>query len=465
MLKTLIEKEFREIIISKKFVYSFAVCSFLIILTFYVGAKNYEVNHRKYEASKSENIRSMKGITDWRMVEHKIFLPPTPLSSIVSGVSNDIGRTIDMKGRGELITFDSRYNESPIFAVFRFLDLNFLFQVILSLFAILFAYNAINGEKEQGTLKLIFSNSVPRDKYIIGKLTGTAIVLFTAILIPVLIGISLLLVSGISFSPEEWIRLAFIILSGFLFILSFLTLSMFVSTITKKSSNSFLILLVIWIFAVLIIPRASVLVAGRMVDVPSIDKINSEKSIYSRQVAEELMRNLTNLKVKDGEDPMQALNRVMEENGKEREFRLKEFNQKVNEKRRNKQIEQENIAFSVARISSAACFNFAVSEFAGTSLSLIRDFENSANVYQRIYENFQIEKTGMATGSGMTLIVRTSDDEAEEIDPSEMPKFEFKQSGFSEVFSRAAFDLGLLSLFNLIFFVAAYFKFIKYDVR
>ena len=45
MLKILIEKEFREIISSKKFVYSFAVCSFLIILTFFVGAKNYEVLH------------------------------------------------------------------------------------------------------------------------------------------------------------------------------------------------------------------------------------------------------------------------------------------------------------------------------------------------------------------------------------------------------------------------------------
>ncbi|MFA8344291.1 MAG: ABC transporter permease subunit [Rhodothermaceae bacterium] len=465
MLKILIEKEFREIIGSRKFVYSFAVCSFLIILTFFVGVKNYEVNNRKYEASKSENIRSMKGVTDWRMVEHKIFLPPTPLSSIVSGISNDIGRTIDMQGRGELTAFDSRYNESPIFAVFRFLDLNFLFQVILSLFAILFAYNAINGEREQGTLKLIFSNSVPKDKYIIAKIVGTAGVLFVAILIPFLIGIAILLFSGIALSAEEWMKLLLIIVSGFLFTLAFLTLSVFVSTITKKSSGSFLILLVVWIFAVLVIPRTSVLVAGRMIDVPSIDKINSQKSAFNRQVSEELMKNLTNLKVKDGEDAIQALNRVMEENGKEREKQLKSFYQKVNEQRRNKQIEQEQLAFTIARLSPASCFNFAVSELAGTSLNLIRDFENSAKTYQKIYENFQIEKTGMATGSGMQVIVRSNDEEAEEINPSEMPQFKFRPAGFSEVFTRAASDLGILALFNLIFFMAAYIKFLKYDVR
>lgn len=465
MLKILIEKEFREIIGSRKFVYSFVVCSFLIILTFFVGVKNYEVNNRKYEASKSENIRSMKGVTDWRMVEHKIFLPPTPLSSIVSGISNDIGRTIDMQGRGELTAFDSRYNESPIFAVFRFLDLNFLFQVILSLFAILFAYNSINGEREQGTLKLIFSNSVPKDKYIIAKIVGTAGVLFVAILIPFLIGIAILLFSGIALSAEEWMKLLLIIVSGFLFTLAFLTLSVFVSTITKKSSGSFLILLVVWIFAVLVIPRTSVLVAGRMIDVPSIDKINSQKSAFNRQVSEELMKNLTNLKVKDGEDAIQALNRVMEENGKEREKQLKSFYQKVNEQRRNKQIEQEQLAFTIARLSPASCFNFAVSELAGTSLNLIRDFENSAKTYQKIYENFQIKKTGMATGSGMQVIVRSNDEEAEEINPSEMPQFKFRPAGFSEVFTRAASDLGILALFNLIFFMAAYIKFLKYDVR
>jgi len=114
MLKLLIEKELKEIIGSPKFILMFAISSLMIILTFYVGGMTYKQNLLQYESALSENLRSMDGIKDWRMVEHNIFLKPTPLSSLVSGISNDIGRNIDMYGRGEIRPHDSKYNENPI---------------------------------------------------------------------------------------------------------------------------------------------------------------------------------------------------------------------------------------------------------------------------------------------------------------------------------------------------------------
>src|ERR1051325_11113052 len=81
----------------------------------------------------------------------------------------------EVRGGGELTADDSRFNEVPIFAIFRFLDLDFIFQIVLSLFAILFAYDAINGEKERGTLRLSFANPIPRHTYILGKLGGACI--------------------------------------------------------------------------------------------------------------------------------------------------------------------------------------------------------------------------------------------------------------------------------------------------
>ncbi|MCH6559806.1 ABC transporter permease subunit, partial [candidate division KSB1 bacterium] len=186
MFKLLIEKELKEIIGSAKFAITFGVCAVLILLTFYVGAKNYQISSQRYEAAKAENLRQLEGLTDWLMVNsHRIFLPPKPLEALVTGVSNDIGRTIEMAGRGELTANDSRFGDDPIFAVFRFLDLDFVFQIVLSLFAILFAYDAINGEKERGTLRLSFANAIPRDKYILGKVVGSflALAVPTAVLI------------------------------------------------------------------------------------------------------------------------------------------------------------------------------------------------------------------------------------------------------------------------------------------
>ena len=198
MLKLLIEKELREIISSTKFAVTFGVCAVLILLAFYTGARNYQVSLAQYQAAKTENLRQLEGLTDWIMVRnHRIFLPPEPLAALVTGISNDIGRSTTVRGRGELASQDSRFNDEPIFAVFRFLDLDFIFQIVLSLFAILFAYDAINGEKERGTLRLTFANGIPRAQYLIGKMTGSFLALAIPVLLPILLGCLLLPLMGV----------------------------------------------------------------------------------------------------------------------------------------------------------------------------------------------------------------------------------------------------------------------------
>ena len=198
MIRTIIEKELREIIGSAKFAVTFGACALLILLSFYVGAENYRTLERQHEAALRENLRKMEGLTDWFAVQdHRIFLPPQPLATLVTGVSNDIGRTVEVRGRGELAADDSRFNEDPIFAVFRFLDLDFIFQIVLSLFAILFAYDAICGERERGTLKLSFANAVRKESYILGKLLGSYLALALPLLVPILGGCGLLLALGV----------------------------------------------------------------------------------------------------------------------------------------------------------------------------------------------------------------------------------------------------------------------------
>ena len=135
MLKLIIEKEIRDIIKSSKFVYMFAICAVLIILTFYVGGKNYLINRAQYEAAIAENNKTFEKMVASGQIEPNIILPPEPIMSLVAGVSNDVGRDIQITTAGNLTATGSKYNEDPIYAVFRFLDLEFLFQMILALFA------------------------------------------------------------------------------------------------------------------------------------------------------------------------------------------------------------------------------------------------------------------------------------------------------------------------------------------
>ncbi len=470
MIKLIIEKELREIIGSMKFAVTFGVCSILILITFYVGAKNYQVGLQRFEAANTENLRQMEGLTDWlRVNSHRIFLPPTPLEALVTGISNDIGRTIEMAGRGELTANDSRFNDDPIFAAFRFLDLDFIFQIVLSLFALLFAYNAINGEKERGTLRLSFANAIPRDKYILGKLTGSFLALAVPLLIPILLGCVILPLSGVHLTGDDWIRLALVILAGLLYFGVFLTLSMFISALTTKSSNSFLMLLVIWIFAVLIIPRTSVLIAGRAVDVPTVDEIASQKNRLRSQLWNEdrkKMASFTPSRKGDMEAMHQEFQKFMEDLSNDRNNKMQDLADRLNEDRRNRQVQQEKLALSFANISPTASFSLAVTKLIGTSIDLKNHFLSEASGYQKSYGEFMKEKTGMNPGGGL-IFIRMRDDGEEEkpIDPKELPPFQYNRQPLTESVNHALPDMGLLVLFSVIFFVGAFIKFLRYDVR
>ncbi|MFV1884553.1 MAG: ABC transporter permease subunit [Balneola sp.] len=470
MFKLIFIKELKEIIQSSRFTISFAVCSVLIILSFFMGAQNFLASQAQYEAAIQENRNQIAANTEWMMVDHTITLPPQPLTALVNGISNDIGRNIDMSGRGELQANNTRFNDEPIFAIFRFMDLEFIFGIVLSLFAIIFAYDAINGEKVSGTLKLCFANSISRAAFIGGKLAGSFVGLSIALLIPLMIGCALLPILGIQLSSDEWIRLGLIIVSGLAYFGLFLALAIGVSAITSRPSNSFLIGLVVWIFAVLIVPRASVLISGRLVEVPNVDDITAQKSRYRIQLFNEDRTKMANFKVPEGTEPSEVMgmfSSFMSELGSARQEKVDVFTERINEEYENKRRRQEEVALGLSRISPTSVFTLASTELAGTSLGLQNRFMDSANEYQNVYGNFMTEKTGQNQGGGFRMIMITSDDqeEPEYLDPNEMPQFEYAKTSLEEAAGNSMLDMGLLLLFNIIFFGGAFAAFLKYDLR
>jgi ABC-type transport system involved in multi-copper enzyme maturation permease subunit len=473
MLQTIIHKEIRDLLGSTKFIVTFGVCVVLILLAFYMGASNYRSGVERYEAAKAENLRQMEGVTDWlRVQHHRVFLPPRPLASLISGISNDIGRTVEVEARGELEAEGSRFNEEPLFAVFRFLDLEFIFQVVLSLMAILLGYDAISGEKERGTLRLTFANPVSRSTYILGKLIGLFGALASALLLALAVGALILPLMGVVLTGEDWVRLALISLAGLLYFGAFLAVSVFVSALTQRSSSSFMLLLTVWIVGVLILPRASVLLAGRAVEVPSVDEIASQKASLASQLWTDFRTSMADFKssVDPATGDMQA---VMDEFQQYtdsltsvRDAKMNEFTARLNEDRENRRRQQAAVAYALARLSPAAAVSLATSRLAGTSPELEHWYREAAQAYQQTYANFMFEKTGVNVGGGM-MIVRMEDngEEPEPIDPHELPAFMLATEPLEASVGGAVVDFGLLALANLIFFAGGFIAFRKYDVR
>ncbi len=474
MLKILLEKELRDIIYSTKFAITFASAAVLIILSFYVGIRNYQASMREYEAAKTTDAASIGAQTDWRQVQHKVFRAPQPLQVLVNGVTNDVGRTTDMRASGELNLINSRFSVDPMFAVFRFLDLNFIVIIVFTLFGILFGYDAINGEKEMGTLKLVFANKVSRASFIMSKLLGSLLALGVPLLIPLLIGCLMLLGFGVPISAGEWTELALIIVAGLLCFAVFLTLSVMISALVTRSSVSFLLALVVWICSVLIIPKASVILASNIATVPSMDNIESQKRKFT---ADQMTRRMKDMQtwfathMPTDTSFVTVFAAYQDSVTKVYEQDRVDFFGRLNEDWRNKKDWQERWAFGLSRVAPTAVFQIAAMNLAGTDVEMKYRYVDNLNRYQDGYAKFMQNKTGSTADYFRVVIKRFSSDQNQEqekpkqLNPTEIPDFTDAPRTLSASLAASLPDLGLLVVLTALFFAGAFVSFLKFDLR
>jgi ABC-2 type transport system permease protein len=473
MLKVIIEKEIRDILVSTRFAISFGLAAVLIILSFYTGATGYLSNAAQYEGSKADAKRQVEQLKDWEQLRtYHIFLPPDPIASLVSGIANDIGRNTAVAGRGDVNPTDSRFSEDPVYAVFRFVDLEFIFSVVLSLCALVLGYDAICGEKERGTLRLSMANAVPRSQLILGKTIGLFLALAVPLLLAFGLGILVFLVLGVPMGGGQWMRLVLIILTGLLYVGAFLALSVFISALTARSSSSFLALLVIWIACVLIIPRSAVLLAGRAVTVPTVDELMSQEGQLNTQLGTERFDKLASFKATPGapmEEQIQQFSAYMDSLRTDQDLKVQELTSRLEEERYNRQLAQQRLAFGLARLSPASSLSLSLTSLAGTSLSLQSQYLASAREYQQSFARFITEKTGKQPfGGGMMIKIGgppEDDKEKKALNASELPVFDFRRESLDHCLASALPDIGLLILFNLVFFAGAFVAFQRYDLR
>jgi ABC-type transport system involved in multi-copper enzyme maturation permease subunit len=101
---------------------------------------------------------------------------PSPLSIYVNGVQDLIERTFwYQKGMYEPIEASSGFKLDIYRELFPVMDFAYIVKVVLSFIAMIVGFDLLCGEKLRGTLRLMVSNSVPRNIVILGKIIGNAI--------------------------------------------------------------------------------------------------------------------------------------------------------------------------------------------------------------------------------------------------------------------------------------------------
>jgi ABC-type transport system involved in multi-copper enzyme maturation permease subunit len=476
MLGTIIKNQVLENIYGIKFVVIFFVCAVVMIGTAITGIGRYATHQKDEQHIVSTNRKTLAEASDWRDVSRegiKLVKPANKLGIMAAGLEDAVGRTATVRVDDYPVLEDSIYSTAPIFAIFGELDLTFIMRTVISLFVILFTFDLISGEKEKGTLKQCLANPVPRNTFMLGKSIGSFISLLIPIVLPLIISLLIIMVlGGVSFTGEEWISVLVIIGGYLLYVLAFFSVGVFVSTLVKNSSVSFLILLFFWVLVVLIIPKGSMMIANQINPIPSINDVRASQfslreNFYAelwRKVAEESERqNLDGLT--DRRERFMAFRKLRSEIWAEMEPEFEEQKKKINEDFKRDQGYLTDLAVNLSRVSPASAVTYISMNMAGTGYQEQENFLRQLTLYRTQFGQHvdkMMEQENQVMGPGRRM---SAAEEQGALEINSIPNFYYSDLTAGERLSMVLPDFATLAIIAIIFYLLAFINFIRYDVR
>jgi ABC-type transport system involved in multi-copper enzyme maturation permease subunit len=472
MLWTIVRKELASNLVSFRFILIFLLCCTLILVSAYTMRDRYEDRVKEYSAAvimhkqELEEAAGGQGLNQAAISGYKLDKPPTPLSVIVEGMEEAAGRysTISILSTP---TLEGGSGSDPMFAYFGTLDVMYIVRVVLSLVAILLTYDAVSGEREQGTLKLSLSNSVPRATVLLSKCIGGYITLILPFLVPLLFGLLILITSGsINFVGEDWARLGLVFLGSLLYIGIFLMLGLLVSSRTNRSTTALMMLLFIWVVIVLAVPKVSMIVAGKIHEVPSVQEVQSEKDTAMAQIMQEGQKKIQDYAMNSRPDMSKPGERekFMAEIARMQEEMFSSINKKraqLDADYEAKKAAQFRLASRISRISPASVYTYSSTTMARTGFDRQERFIRSARVYQVGF----VQYFNDLLAKMMKVSNQPEEVQKMKFDLDELPAPGFKDATLAESWNMSSFDLLILFLLVACFFMIGYVGFVRSDVR
>jgi ABC-type transport system involved in multi-copper enzyme maturation permease subunit len=154
------------------------------------------------------------------------------------------------------------------------LDFTMALAILLSLLGILFSYDMLSREKEQGTLKLALSHPVSRSTFFLGKIAGTFLTLTPILIICFLVILLIIQFSpAVQFSASDYGRIAILLLLSLLYFGFFVFLGGFISSRTKSSTSSIILNLFIWCFLLFLLPNIAAYLGKNITQVDDYKKV------------------------------------------------------------------------------------------------------------------------------------------------------------------------------------------------
>ena len=351
----------------------------------------------------------------------------------------------------------SKSNEWSIMPDFIKIDWGFVTAVLLSFMGILFTFDAISGEQERGTLRLMLANSVSRNTVICGKFLGAFFAIAIPFLIGVIVSISIIYLSeAVQFKGSYWVRLGFIVCVGLIYTSIFIFLGILVSTRVKESSASLAILLLIWTVWVVLVPNALGSLSNRLHPRPSPQAFITQYRAARNDLQERYFARIK-------EPPRREIPAtVATALGAQYLNKDAELRDRLHADYLSTELHQIQAARSLTRVSPAAIVQYAFEALAGTGLPRHLDFISQTRQYAKQFRQFLID-TDRSDPESPHAVGIPEGTSQKPVNFDAVPKFE-DHHRFSVDLNAATVDLLLLILFLLVLFVSTFLSFLRTEI-
>ncbi|MCY3740790.1 MAG: ABC transporter permease subunit [Candidatus Poribacteria bacterium] len=306
MLTILIRRELLDNLMTLRFAAAVFIMLLLVVASTIVLIKDYDRRLASYSAAVKSNHEQMQERDTYSGVSWDVVRPPNLLSIFNVGLDKRLNNEVFVFYSYVPTLWDGQKygSTNPFLNLFSSIDITFIFEVVLSLTALIFAYDALAGERERGTLRLVLTHPVSRGKILLAKYMSAMICLLVPLLISLLLVMILLMTSSIvSLKVDDFLRIGGIVLSSIAYLSVFYLIGMLISVITRKTGTALMLAMFVWGFLVFVYPNV-ILVAINPAE-PSQERLGSAFN-HIEQIWEEFDRERKGFLANDpipGEDP------------------------------------------------------------------------------------------------------------------------------------------------------------------
>jgi len=529
MIYKIAKKEILLNLMTFKFTVGTIICVVFTGVFTSILLKDYQQRLENYNRAVADDVAELRTAKVYKNIGPVIYRRPEALSVFSEGLEKQLSNSvkIDFENIPEI---ESKYAENnPLLVIFSTLDISLIFKIVLSILALLIAFDAISGERQRGTLKLMLAGTAGRHQVLAGKLLAGLITLFIPITMSFIVALLILcLLPNINLSTSDLAVLTVMYVVSLVYISALYNLGLLVSCLTKEPTTSLMFVLLFWIILALLIPNISVSLAGEFCGPGSTEKTDRQvaalKTEFNRKYSE-FRKTLPSRAEQQfygygaygawyiGCSTAKAMQRYQQIFAY-RQPLWEKYAQNMWKTRREylrKLVRQKHFADNISRCSPISLYGGIMSTLSGTDLNSFEDFIAQAITYRNAIgeyirfrtDNFSsisyfsiagehdIEEYTRLVQDYLEAVAqakKTSDDDSfvgfltelheplkrfgleiekrsKPLDLGDLPRFVYKSKGIIDSIRSCLFDTAMLIFINVLFFALSFVAFLRYDVR